>query len=248
VKRYLKEERKPDWKLRWQMALADGVWLYMEKEYEQWHKIFPKKKIVALRNTLSGIDKMTEYGGDKVAIREKYGIKESVVFIFCARFESNYRRTDFLVEVMRRLDAGKFGFIIIGAGCNKPDFGSFGNVHDFGAVYDTEVKQELFCAADIYFQPGWVGLSIVEAMAYGLPVFTFKRSEETKQCVEYSYIVEKNNGRIFNDLEEFVAVVNSISAHDISCMGVNAKQLVKSNLTPQMMAQRAMSVLASLRK
>ena len=31
VRRYLKEEKKPDWKLKWMMALADGVWLYMEK-------------------------------------------------------------------------------------------------------------------------------------------------------------------------------------------------------------------------
>lgn len=40
VKRYLAEERKPDWKLKAQMALADGVWLYMEKELKQWKGIF----------------------------------------------------------------------------------------------------------------------------------------------------------------------------------------------------------------
>ena len=36
VKRYLKESKKPDWKLKWMMALADGVWIYEEPEAKQW--------------------------------------------------------------------------------------------------------------------------------------------------------------------------------------------------------------------
>lgn len=246
VKRYLAEERKPDSKLRWQIALADGVWLYMEKEYAQWCKIFPKKNMVALNNTLSGVDKMLEYCGDKAALRQKYNIGEQTVFIFCARFESEYRRTDLLVEAIRRLDSSRFGFIIIGDGKNKPDFSGFNNVHDFGAVYDMAIKRELFTAADIYFQPGWVGLSIVEAMAYGLPIFTFERSEATKQCVEYSYIVDGDNGRIFKEINQFVDAVTTLPTSDIRRMGDNARNLVRSHLTPQQMVQRAMKVVARM--
>ena len=61
VKRYLKEEIKPDWKLKLQIALADGVWFYMEKEANQWRQIFPKKKIVAINNTLTGVEEMVKY-------------------------------------------------------------------------------------------------------------------------------------------------------------------------------------------
>lgn len=61
VRRYLKEEKKPDWKLKWMMALADGVWLYMEKEKEQWQTLFPQKPMVALNNTLTGVDEMINY-------------------------------------------------------------------------------------------------------------------------------------------------------------------------------------------
>ena len=246
VKRYLEEEHKPDWKLRWQMALADGVWLYMQKELEQWRKVFPNKKMAALDNTLSGVSDMLAYNGDKLALKDKYGIKEKTILIFCARFESNYRRTDLLVEAMQRLDSREFGFIIIGAGKNKPDFSMFDNVYDFGAVYDTNVKRELFAIADIYFQPGWVGLSIVEAMAYGLPVFTFRRSEQTKQCVEYSYIRNSQNGMIFEDMDECVSVISGIGQSEIRRLGENAKELVRTHLMPAQMAEKAYSVVEQL--
>lgn len=245
VKRYLQEEKRPDWKLKWQIALADGVWIYTEKEAEQWRKIFPDKPIAALNNTLTGAGEMTEYrpARSKAELKRKYKITQEIVLIFCARFESNYRRTDLLEEAIGRLDAGKYGFIIIGAGKNKPDFSRYDNVYDFGAVYDNSIKQELFCVADLYFQPGWVGLSIVEAMAYGKPICTFIRSEETKQCVEYSYIKEGENGLIFRDMDDCINRIMSLSQADIERMGENARNLVKQSLTPRNMGERALSIL-----
>lgn len=245
VKRYLAEEKKPDWKLKWQMALADGVWLYMQKELEQWKEIFPGKRMVALNNTLTGVKEMTEYvpTADIDELKEKYGIKEEIILIFCARFESNYRRTDLLVETIKRLDNKKYGFIIIGKGKNKPDFTPYSNVHDFGAVYDSAIKRELFAMADIYFQPGWVGLSIVEAMAYGKPIFTFIRSEETKQCVEYSYIQPGFNGMLFKDMDECYGFITNSDKNVFSAMGNNARVFVKDNLSVEQMVENAISIL-----
>ena len=247
VKRYLKEEKMPDWKLKMMMAMADGVWIYEEPEAKQWQKIFPKKRIVALNNTLTGAEEMCENAvfdpEKKKALKEKWHITQEVVLIFCARFENNYRRTDLLLETIQRLDAQQYGFIIIGAGKNKPDFSLYPNVHDFGAVYDNTVKRELFAAADIYFQPGWVGLSIVEAMAYGKPVFTFRRSEETLQCVEYCYIDEGKTGLIFDDIDDCLTQIRNLKREAIECMGRKAQALVKEKLTPRQMAANALRVL-----
>lgn len=248
VKRYLQEEKKPDWKLKLMMRLADGIWLYTDKELEQWRKVFPKKPIVALNNSLTGVDEMLEYKPSKSieSLKDKYNTKEEILFIFCARFESNYRRTDLLVETIERLDNEKYGFIIIGAGKNKPDFTKYKNVHDFGAVYDTNIKRELFAIANLYYQPGWVGLSIVEAMAYGKPILTFKRTEETKQCVEYSYITDGENGMIFEDMDDCLSRINSVNNDDIERMSGNAKALVRERLRPELMVEGAMRVLNSL--
>lgn len=247
VKRYLHEEKKPDWKLKMMIAMADGVWIYEEPEAKQWQKIFPKKPIVALNNTLTGVEEMCENAvfdsEKKKALKEKWHITQEVVLIFCARFENNYRRTDLLLETIQQLDAQQYGFIIIGAGKNKPDFSPYPNVHDFGAVYDNTVKRELFAAADIYFQPGWVGLSIVEAMAYGKPVFTFRRSEETLQCVEYCYIDEGKTGLIFDDMDDCLTQIRNLKREAIERMGRKAQVLVKEKLTPRQMATNALRVL-----
>lgn len=244
VKRYLREESHPDWKLRLMINLADGVWFYMDKECKQWQRIFPNKPMVALGNSVSGIEEMLEYcpNESKDVLKNKYGIKEQRVFIFCARFESNYRRIDLLLEIIEKLNQKDNGFIIIGSGKNKPDFSQYSNVYDFGALYDNSIKRELFSISDIYLQPGWVGLSIVEAMAYGKPVFTFIRSKETLQCVEYSYIEDGKNGMIFKDIDNCMGRLLKIGNSQLYLMGKNAQNTIRS-YTPTKMAYKAISIL-----
>ena len=244
VKRYLKEEKKPDWKLKWMIKLADGVWFYMDKEYLQWRTIFPKKAMVALGNSLSGVEDMIAYVPKEstAELKHKYGINQKRIFIFCARFESQYRRTDLLEQLIEKLDSQTNGFIIIGAGRYKPDFSIYKNVYDFGAVYDTSIKRELFAIADMYLQPGWVGLSIVEAMAYGKPICTFKRSKDTLQCVEYSYIEDGVNGLIFGDLDDALGKLSNISDEEIKEMGQAAKNTASKH-TPALMAKNAISII-----
>lgn len=249
VRRYIKEESNVDWKLKLMMRLSDGVWLYMDKEKEQWQQILPHKPIVALHNTLSGVSEMVEYEPTQSLdeLKNKYHITQDVILIFCARFTSN-RRVDILIETIQKLNADKYGFVIIGAGSSKPDFTKYPNVYDFGALYDTEVKRELFAISNIYFQPGWVGLSIVEAMAYGLPIFTFRRSEKTLQCVEYSYIRPEGNGMIFDDVNQAVAYISETQTIAFKQMGENARKFVAENLRVDQMVENAMAVINEVLK
>lgn len=244
VKRYLKEEINPDWRLQWMIKLADGAWLYMDKEYQLWRSIFPNKPMAALGNSLSGIDEMIKYQPteSKDNLKKKYGIIEQHVFVFCARFENPYRRTDLLLEIIEKLDSTYNGFIIIGTGKNKPDFSHYPNVYDFGALYDTTIKRELFYLSDLYLQPGWVGLSIVEAMAYGKPICTFVRSVDTLQCVEYSYIQDGVNGMIFENMNDCLERLSNCSYDKILFMGENAKKTILQ-FSPQQMAKNAILIL-----
>ena len=248
VKRYIAEEKAPDWKFRLMIALSDGVWLYTPKELTLWRKLFPNKPMSALGNTISNIQTILDNNtpGNKTVLKERYGIKQRKILIFCARFETTHRRVDLLIETIKRLDKDEFGFVIIGAGSYKPNFKEFPNVYDFGAVYDQNKKSELFSLSDMYFQPGWVGLSIVEAMAYGLPILTFERSNEILQCVEYAYIKNNENGLIFKTLDECVETISNISQERITYLSVNAKQYVAENLTMDKMVDNALGVVKNV--
>lgn len=245
---YDAEQIKPNAFRKKQIQLCDGLWLYMEKEYHKWHKWLPNLPMKALNNTISKADAIVKIDvwSKKDELKKKYGIYQNKVIIFCARFETSPRRPELLVEAIEKLNSEQFAFIIIGDGRSKPDFSKYHNVYEFGSVYDSQKKTELFTMADIYFQPGWVGLSIVEAMAYAKPICTFVRSKETLQCVEYSYINPNINGLIFQDMEDCLNKFNNLTLNDFRKMGKNARELVRTKLSPHNMAYNAWEVLKQL--
>lgn len=244
VRRYLKEEQQPDRWLRWMLAMADGAWIYMDREADHWRRLLPSKPIAALRNTLSGARAMTRYRPTVTteALRAKYGISQETVLLFCARFTAT-RRADLLVQTIERLDAERYAFVIIGGGTPRPDFSAYDNVYDFGALYDENIKRELFALADVYYQPGWVGLSIVEAMASGLPVVTFRRTAETLQCVEYDYIEHLHNGIIVDTIEYLQLMLERLTKDDLRHMGDNGRRMVAEELTTEQMVERALQIV-----
>ena len=97
----------------------------------------------------------------------------------------------------------------------------------------------MFSIADVYIQPGWVGLSIVEAMAYGKPIVTFQRSETILQCVEFSYLKNGFNALIFKSVQDMKGKFENIHQNEIETMGINAKNYVNDNLLMKMMIYKA---------
>lgn len=246
VKRFIKEESQPSLLLKWMIKLADGVAFYTEHERNLWLPYFPDSNLISFDNTISGIENIHPLH-DRSSLKEKLKITQETIVLYCARFNIVERRPDLLELVIQKSDPKSVGFIIIGDGALKPDFGKYTNVYDFGRLYDENKKRELFSIADIYFQPGWTGLSIVEAMAYGKPIFTFKRSEDIKQCVEYAYIQHGVNGLLFESLNELVDFLNNKPNKEaIEELGRNAYEFSHRRLTIENMVDNALKLLAPI--
>lgn len=227
--------------------LANHNWLYTHKEVEIWEKYIPKDKFTPLNNTIN-IEEILDNGinYNKEHLKNKYNIHTEINFIFAARFSNPYRRTDLISKLLDKLDNKKYGFIIIGDGNLKPDFSEYKNIYDFGAVYERDIKDELFNIADLYFQPAWMGLSTNEALAYGKMVLTFERSEEFKQCVELAYL-NKNNSYIANNFEEMISFINSLDEEKINYFSKNAKDYASEHLRMSTMVNNALRSLEYLK-
>lgn len=244
VKEYWKESQRMPAARRMMYGLADAAWFYTETERRIWSKLLPQLPSVALNNTI-GTDEILrdDLSTQKDALKEKYRIASRINFIICTRFADPHRRCDLLMRLIGVLDAKEYGFLIIGGGPLKPDFSKHSNVRDFGPVYDRAAKSELFAMADLYFQGGWLGLSVVEAMAYGKPVLSFIRSADIRQGVEYGYIQSGLNGYLARDFDDLVAFIRNLTPARIHEMGERARDYVQKELAMGQMVTRAMAGL-----
>jgi len=221
--------------------LCDGGIFYTPKEMRYWRMKFPNKKMTALNNTLFVDQKYFNILNEtiienKASLKNKHNITQTKVFISCHRFTNPNRRHDLLEKVIAESDKTKVGFIIIGDGYLKPDFSKYSNVYDFGAVWNDILKTELFFMADFYLQFGALGLSIVEAFAYGKPIITMKRSGIIRQGTEYYYLKNNYNSIIIDDINEFSNTFN-ISKSKYETISKNALYTYNKNLQINQMVE-----------
>jgi hypothetical protein len=246
--KYFKETEKIPLVKKVMYHLADGAWFYTGNEEKIWQNEIFNLKSVALNNTVEVSLSNKSFSDSEIKkIKDGHKIKNKFNFIFCARFNNKNRHIELLNQIINKVDKNKFGFIIIGDGKYKSDLIKSENVYDFGSIYDSETKSELFSLADVYFQPAWCGLSIVEAMAYGKPIFTFKRSEEILQCVEYGYIEHGVNGIIFKNINEMIVYLSNFSLDDIQRLSRNAKRFYREKLSMNSMISNAVEGIELVR-
>jgi len=110
---------------------------------------------------------------------------------------------DLLLEAVAklRLDLPELRLVVVGDGPEKENLvvqseklGITDVVRFEGAIYDAEILGRAFSSASLYVLAGMGGLSINEAMAYGLPVICSVCDGTEKDLVRDGY-----NGYIFED-------------------------------------------------
>jgi len=112
--------------------------------------------------------------------KEKHGLVNGPVLLFVSRLSSE-NRTDLLLcsGAILRKSYPNLKIVIIGAGDQEADLRAVAQrcgVEDLtiftGAIYDEVELAPWFLSADLFVYPRNVGLSLLHAMGYGLPVIT----------------------------------------------------------------------------
>lgn len=221
-------------------GVSDGIMLYTEECYNMLRGEWLRRKACFINNAVL----LTE--NTKRTWPKKDEENQRIMGVFVSRFVSS-KKPDALLRIMVAAHAKnkRLHFNVIGSGPLKPDFSNLEYIHDYGALYGKE-RDQVLLKSDFLLMPYWVGLSVVEAFGFGLPIFTLKRRfGSVCHSVEYSYIRDKWNGRILPSIEALIDEMAHINMDMLADMGQNAILTTKESVNMQKMVRRASDFLRS---
>lgn len=153
------------------------------REYLISKKINPAKIFTAANtiNTDDVIQTKNKFSNDKILIKQKFGfdLKDKIV-LFTGRLTKE-KKIDHLIKAVHLLKndfQNNLKLIIIGDGIEKENLKKIStnlnleNISFLGEIYDEEILAQWFLISDVYVMPAYVGLGIIHAFCYDLPIIT----------------------------------------------------------------------------
>ncbi len=183
--------KTPDWWFAYTRLTAN---LLLEAGY-------PSNKITVVQNATD-----TEYlaqlrdelrGSDLDRLRGSLKIGSGPVGVYCGSLY-DLKRIDFLIDAAREIRGSirDFELVVIGAGPDKPLVDSaalkYPWIHPVGARTGRDLGRHL-ALGDVCLNPGIVGLSVLDAFVYGMPVIT---TDCAGHGPEIAYLENNRNGII----------------------------------------------------
>ncbi|MSR69378.1 MAG: glycosyltransferase [Phycisphaerales bacterium] len=137
-----------------------------------------------------------------VALREKLFDDPTLPIAFCSCRLQPAKRLDMLVGALAQLRAQGVGanLLIVGEGACRKDLEEYAHragidAHFTGACYDEGELARYISASDVTVSPGFVGLTAIHSMAFGVPVVT--HSTMAFQVPEVEAIIPGATGDLF---------------------------------------------------
>ena len=189
---------------------ADGIMTYDKRGKEKLVEIgIQEKKITVLGNCIND----QEYGFNKFDIeknRLQKVFKDQVKLLFIGRLTKS-KQVELAIKAVNVLSKKyNLTFTIIGDGDqfnilkDMTKNMDLENIIEFKGELYADGVDEYLLNADLFIHPGSIGLSIIHAFSFGLPVITHNNIESQKP--EYSLLIPGKNGEVYkqNNLEELI--------------------------------------------
>lgn len=182
-------------------------------------------------------------------------LEDKVVLLSVARLK-NKNRFELVIEALPRLvkERTDLVWVVIGDGelresleAKVKALGLENNVRWLGAVYDESQLAPWFLSAQVLIHPGSIGLTLLHAYGYGLPVVTHGNREH--QMPEIAAFFEGETGLSFpeGNVEQLhIAVEKLLSDKALrSKMQKNVIEIARTQYNVQVMADRFASVIGA---
>jgi glycosyltransferase involved in cell wall biosynthesis len=191
--------------------LFDGIILYTPAEKSKLWKRF-QHKITCANNTLDIDNANIQENKEQIKIR--YNISSPKIILTTGRLHSR-KKIEILSDIFIQnyKNSPDVGWVLVGPDLsvevNKAIRG-IKNIYFLGPVYDKKKMAEIFSIADLYCVPGALGLGIVEALYWGLPVLTMA----VNHGPEAYYLRNDQNSLIAKNKQELQEMIHDILFDD----------------------------------
>lgn len=236
-------------------ALADACVTYSEPTRRRLvTEGLEPEKVFCAPNALDGapIEEQRQYWrthhGELDELRRKLGIRAGKVVLFVSRLEPD-KRAELLVDAFWRVSqrVTDVQLVVVGQGSDFERVRSVARGHGIGdrmlflgAIYDEHVLGGVFASATVFAYPVAVGLSIVHALNYGVPVIT----SDNPDChnPEFDVLVPGHNSLLYHHdvVDDFARqlerAVQDSELHGRLCEGALASVRGPQGRTLQVMA------------
>jgi glycosyltransferase involved in cell wall biosynthesis len=198
-----------DWTRRLSRAGADAFMLYGPTGRDRLRSLgFPPERLFVAPNSLdqtpirAAIEGWTRDPARLAEFRARKGLGEGPLLLYLARLERR-KFPHLAIEALARLRHEQPAQLaIIGDGSMRHELESLARslgvsdrVHFAGALYEDEQIAPWALSATCLVHPGSIGLSILHAFGYGLPVVTSDRVEI--QMPEFETLIPDRNGLLY---------------------------------------------------
>ncbi len=208
--------------------LSNSILLYTPNQIKYIEKKNRHKVFVA-NNTLN-FNEFPIIKESKYELRKEMGIHFKKVLLFVSRILP-YKRVKVLIDIFEEIQHLKdIGLIIVGQGMPEnlvKKINNMNNVVYLGGIYDRLKINKVFKLSDLFSIPGANGLSVNQAMYWGLPCLTL----DVLQGPEAWYIKQGETGFILknvNELKERILYLFN-NNDELARLSENSKKLMQTD-------------------
>jgi glycosyltransferase involved in cell wall biosynthesis len=235
------------------MRLADVILLYTDKEVDEYRRFgFASDKLFATNNTIDTSEiefAKKKWIGKKIEIfKRKHNLQNSKNLIFCGRLIKKAQLNIAFKALAELISKNpEYRLIVIGDGEEKTKLinlaqrlGINTSVYWLGAIYNNFELAPWFLSSSVFVYPGSIGLSIIHAFAYGLPVITHEKSR--MHMPEFYALKNNVNGLVFKhgDFRDLASKIRYLAENKTTSiyMQKNAQNTIHKNFSFDEMVKR----------
>lgn len=187
----------------------------------------------------------------RLQLLDELGIdKTSKIALFSGRLLAD-KRVDEAIKIIEQIQVKHphVHLLVVGDGIERENLERLANeripdrVTFFGSLFEPEKLAKLFTVADVFLMPGYVGLAIVHAFCFGLPLLTSK----VNHSPEIQYLHEGENGYLLDvgDIDAFVERISEllVDSDKLAAMSHNALQTVHNEADIKIMIHQMATAL-----